>query len=553
MEWLIAGEWVNFWMRAMARASLYGGLAIAGAWLVCRCLPRMTPTARSWIWRIVYLKLILLVLWPIPIRMPLLPRPDVQIEQAESLAWVSASQRRVPGAFRNAKLSEWQSFPQETVRHAARFLPIVFLVIWLAGILCFAIRMIRSTFATQRTRRESQLLTDPRLRQECEVLSRYVGLKQTPDLLNHGKVSSPQAMGLLRPAVLFPDWFFDRFSTREVQLVLAHELAHLRRRDPLWAWVRRMVNGVLFFHPLVWVAHEQAILAEEIVCDEIAVRGIDATISDYAGTLLRVTEESFSAPQSATALLGTGMSRTYRAMASRLQALRQLGRLYSRVARWRKWWATSLGCLAVAALLPLGLMTIFHTSGIRQLDPRYPVLGYKISRGHSHALSVKREVCRFAGLKLSRVAEDAGPAQPRMGAPPGEWASTAWTTTPNAPGSSVPVRVTGWLRKLGLKPQLDTAAYSSGVFVGTQSYAVIVRFAHDPRCDGYQNIEAYLVDEHGETIPLVPHRSEFPPQSGEYVKFWVLSPIPITRAKFTLLLRLATEGKDVAVLGLGEL
>jgi hypothetical protein len=107
--------------------------------------------------------------------------------------------------------------------------------------------------------------------------------------------------------------------------------------------------------------------------------------------------------------------------------------------------------------------------------------------------------------------------------------------------------------KLGLKPRLDIGNYNSSVYVADESYAFIVRIAHDPRNSGYDGIDAFLVDEHGEAIPLAAYRTEFPAQSGECVKFWMLSPAPITRAKFTLRLRLAAEGNDVAILRLGEL
>jgi beta-lactamase regulating signal transducer with metallopeptidase domain len=552
MWWPVAAELVEPWTRAMGRACLTGSLAIAGAWLICRSLPRMSPTVRSWIWRLVYLKLTLLMLWPGPIRMPLLPSPSVRIERLQVPAQVSPPGRKSP--IDSLKPTPWSGriLPEKLERSSAKFSSVALQLIWLIGILVVTARNIRNTIATQKILRESHPLIDPRLRQECDVLSSYLRLKRCPQLLSHEQVSSPQVFGLVHPAILFPAWFVDRFSTQEVRLVLAHELAHLQRNDLLWSWVRRLVNGLLFFHPLVWVAHEQATLAEEIACDEIALGGIDATISDYAGTLVKVTEQSLLTPSGGTALLGTAMSRGYRVMARRLQALKQLGTVYSTIARGRRRRATLLGCLAIAVLLPLGLMNWFHSSGIRQIDSRYQVLGFKVSRGWNHTVSVRREVCRIGGFRLSRVIEDTNQAQ-LMTSTSGLRAPAAWTSNPNVARTGIPFHVAGWLQKLGFKPELDMAAYTSGVYLSYESCAVIVRFAHNPLYESYEDIGAYLVDDHGETIPLAPERSESPSQSGEYVKFWVISPAPVTRAKFTLRLRLAEEGKDVAVLSLGEL
>src|ERR1051326_5475714 len=542
MTWNAATDWVEPWLWTMGRVSFYGGLAVVVAWLICRSLPRISPTARSWIWRCVYLKLILLGLWQGTIPLPLVPNPGVRIERVQAPLTVEA-------ALPDSRASGHDSSPgsprltTELKRSHERILAGVLFGLWLGGILFIALRTARNVLAIRRTLRDGRLLTDTGVRRECEVLSRSLRLKRSPRLLAREDVCSPQAVGLLRPVLLFPATFVDQFSLDEIRLVLAHELAHLRRFDLFWGCLRHLVNGLLFFHPLVWLAHEQAVLAEEIACDEAAVRGLNAPISDYAGTLLKVTEQSRLLHRSSAILLGTGMSRAYRSLARRLQALQQIRNLYSRMARGRRRRATLLACLAALALMPLGLMNWFHTSGIRQIDPRYRVLGFKVSRGRSHTLAVKREVCRFAGFTLSRVFEDSVPTQGTQPGASGARSSAGWTNDTKVAGTTIPGRVAGVLRKLGLKSQLDVGAYSSEVYLPDDSCVVFVRFAYDPKYDKYEDIGAVLEDEHRGTVVLAPYRSEYPPQSGEYVKFWVVSPAPITREKFTLHLKLTAEDK----------
>jgi len=245
------------------------------------------------------------------------------------------------------------------------------------------------------------------------------------------------------------------------------------------------------------------------------------------------------------------MSRGYRAVAGRLQALQQMRELCSGIVQRRRRWATLVGWLTALALLPWGLLTWFQRSGIRQIDRRYPVLGFKVSRGRSHNLSVRRGVCRIAGFTLSRAVEDTEPVQPTSPAGTGTRSSSMWTANAAAAGTGAATRVAAWLRKLGLKPRLDTAKYSAGVYLGEESCSVIVRFAYNPKVTGYEDIGAALVDEQGETIPLVCYLSEIPAQSGEFVKFWVVSPAPVTRSKFSLRLRLADQA--IADLRISEL
>src|SRR6266404_1350924 len=121
MGWLLAQEWVEAWLRAMSRASLYGSLAITGGWLICRWLPRMSPAAKSWVWRVVYLKLILLVLWPGTIPVPLLPSPGVRIERAQAPAQVSSAVRESSAASRGPSPGAGKSLPGESGPAAARF------------------------------------------------------------------------------------------------------------------------------------------------------------------------------------------------------------------------------------------------------------------------------------------------------------------------------------------------------------------------------------------------------------------------------------------------
>jgi hypothetical protein len=151
------------------------------------------------------------------------------------------------------------------------------------------------------------------------------------------------------------------------------------------------------------------------------------------------------------------------------------------------------------------------------------------------------------------VFEDSVPTQGTQPGASGARSSAGWTNDTKVAGTTIPGRVAGVLRKLGLKSQLDVGAYSSEVYLPDDSCVVFVRFAYDPKYDKYEDIGAVLEDEHRGTVVLAPYRSEYPPQSGEYVKFWVVSPAPITREKFTLHLKLTAEDKEIAVVRLAEL
>lgn len=99
-----------------------------------------------------------------------------------------------------------------------------------------------------------------------------------------GNPSAPCAVGLIRPCILLPE-SSGEWTPRRLKSTLLHETAHIRRRDPLFRCLASLVRAVLWFHPLIWLAHRQLVVAQEEACDEIAV-GSGIAPDDYAEDLL---------------------------------------------------------------------------------------------------------------------------------------------------------------------------------------------------------------------------------------------------------------------------
>ena len=79
-----------------------------------------------------------------------------------------------------------------------------------------------------------------------------VGLRRRVRLLQYAGLNVPVAFGIVRPTVVLPAGFWDRFSRPEQEAVLAHELAHLAARDPLWHLLAELCCAALWWHPAVW-------------------------------------------------------------------------------------------------------------------------------------------------------------------------------------------------------------------------------------------------------------------------------------------------------------
>jgi hypothetical protein len=118
----------------------------------------------------------------------------------------------------------------------------------------------------------------------------FLSLLSGVEVLEGLGVPAPISTGILHPRVLLPIGLADRFSDEELRALALHEIAHLRRRDPLVLTLAALVRAVLFFHPLVWPAARQiSALAEQ--CADDAVLEATGQPLPYAKMLARLAEE----------------------------------------------------------------------------------------------------------------------------------------------------------------------------------------------------------------------------------------------------------------------
>jgi hypothetical protein len=108
-------------------------------------------------------------------------------------------------------------------------------------------------------------------------------------LLETAAVRVPSAVGALRPAILLPAGIASGLSAGQLDALLAHELAHVARRDYLVHLLQALAETALFFHPAVWWVSHRIRVERELACDDLAVAATgDALV--YARALLTLEE-----------------------------------------------------------------------------------------------------------------------------------------------------------------------------------------------------------------------------------------------------------------------
>ena len=102
----------------------------------------------------------------------------------------------------------------------------------------------------------------------------------------------PICLGVLRPVILLPEEMYKNGKSDDLMMILRHELAHIERKDCIVNVFQRIIEAILFFHPMMWYASAQLTQQREILCDHHVIsKGIAPT--DYVELLTRVIEHDF--------------------------------------------------------------------------------------------------------------------------------------------------------------------------------------------------------------------------------------------------------------------
>jgi bla regulator protein blaR1 len=177
-------------------------------------------------------------------------------------------------------------------------LPAILFVVWLCGfaigVICW-VRWWRQFRAAQRT------ATPLYLNLPIPVMSSPTRLE-------------PGVFGIHKPVLLLPEGITSRLTEPQLELILAHELCHVRRRDNLTAAVHMVVETIFWFHPLVWWMGTRLVEERERACDEEVLR-MASDPDVYAQGILNVCKFYLSSPMAcASGVTGADLTRRIEAI-----------------------------------------------------------------------------------------------------------------------------------------------------------------------------------------------------------------------------------------------
>jgi GWxTD domain-containing protein len=212
---------------------------------------------------------------------------------------------------------------------------------WFAGVVLFHLRGLAGWIAVRRLGSRG-VCRAPELWQERLIgVCERIRLSKPVALLESSLAAAPVVVGYLRPAILLPVGMLANMPASQVEAILLHELAHIRRHDYLVNLFQTVVEGFLFYHPAVWWISGVIRAERENCCDDLVVAA-NGNAPEYAAALTALEQSRWAAHDAALAATGGNL----------MQRIRRL--LYPREnPRPALAPVVSAGILAVAAAMAL--------------------------------------------------------------------------------------------------------------------------------------------------------------------------------------------------------
>jgi beta-lactamase regulating signal transducer with metallopeptidase domain len=189
--------------------------------------------------------------------------------------------------------------------------------LWLVGVFALSLRSLGGWWLIQRLRAVANVEAPATVRASFRRISASLGLRHPVLLRVSTAITGPVTVGALRALVLLPLSAVTSLGPDELEVVLAHELAHVRRADFLWNLVQILVETLFFFHPAVWWIGSRIRHERELCCDDLAL-SVCPNPTVYANALFQLEQQRSRLGQLAMALDGHQPARTLRMRIARI-------------------------------------------------------------------------------------------------------------------------------------------------------------------------------------------------------------------------------------------
>lgn len=176
-------------------------------------------------------------------------------------------------------------------------------LVWFLIVFARSLQLITGLHSLYYMRRRNIFTVDEAWQNRVKELAQQLGIKQLVHIAESGIAKVPMVIGHLKPLILIPVGLMTALSADEIEAILVHELAHIRRRDYLVNLLISLMEIIFFFNPAVLWISSLIKTERENCCDDIAVTQTSSKVN-YIRALVSCQEYQLSAPAYAMAFSG---------------------------------------------------------------------------------------------------------------------------------------------------------------------------------------------------------------------------------------------------------
>jgi len=190
----------------------------------------------------------------------------------------------------------------------------IIVVCWIIGTVLFSLRVAGGGLYVSMLRRNAIVITGL-WSSRLAALTNQFSIQRIITLAESVKVQTPIVLGYLKPIIILPAGMLSGLSSEQVEMILLHELMHIKRHDYLVNIGQMIVESVLFFNPFVWMLSEEIRKEREHCCDDAVVHHHPNALA-YATTLVQLEAARISRIEPAL-----GLAQNKKQLLNRIQRL----------------------------------------------------------------------------------------------------------------------------------------------------------------------------------------------------------------------------------------
>ena len=297
----------------------YAGIVFFIVWFLTSLLRKKSPRWHYALWFLVLLRLIL----PPDLSFSLSGRNLIfQSLIYEKIINVfdyftlnpSLNMTELDSEFASLGYEDQRDFPTKTKselteKSTGDFFYSILFVIWISGFSIFLLIYLKKLHRFYSITKRASIIENTNLQRIMEDWKLFFRIKRPVLLVCSDEYLSPFTTGIFRPIIFLPAKIIALKNNDYLEMIIAHEMSHIKRLDNLWMRLQSLLQIIYFFNPIVWFVNSKINLSRESICDQMVLSKKNISALAYGNGIMAVLKMNLIGADEINVLPGFGSQR----------------------------------------------------------------------------------------------------------------------------------------------------------------------------------------------------------------------------------------------------